>query len=909
MKSDIITYIENEIIYEENEKSIVSELNKLEEYISSLSNLDYSFEMAIDIVKSSEVINNMFNYLYRKNSNELRYLYHNSEYVSVLFMAYTDINNLPLDVFLYGNGSNKNARVLTFDEVKSLIIRMHNGDENARLILYEHNIGLVKRLARYYGNKFNMEYEDLDQQGTIGLLTAIDKYDYTYGYQFSTYAVWRIKQEIRRYCESNRHMISASNDAVQTLAKIRAYRQKAFTETGIYPTDKEVAKGLGISIKRIKDLSNLLYEPISLEQKLSPEDDANEFKDMIADLTYTTEEDSINSVYYKRLNEILDKNLTPKEKDIIKGRMGFYGRIYTLEELGKKYGLTRERIRQIEDGIIKKLRRPSILAELQEKDIPTNVYNTIYLSEYFPKISIAELRYVVEKLPIDKRNIVYRKFDKNLKGCNTLSAKEEATFKNVILNEITSILIGVHIYKKNKTLHDYFPDFTKEQILEAISLLPEMQQDLIFKRFGKNLDELNCVTVQEGNSITGYIRRNLTKILVEGKEIRKVKGVFEYFEGYQKEEVLEAIKKLSLEDQELLYRRYGENLDTYNRLTVENGHYVSHVIIPRIKKVIEGRDLDSKKANNLQDWFPNYTLDELKDAVSKLPTFQRSIIYSKYGKDLTEHFVTDSQTSTTAKSVRRNIQRILDGEPIEFKKSNLSLIEIFKEYTIDEIKTAISRLSEYEQSLLYMKYGENLDDVIAMPNNINQKVLKLVNRLSNNIRKDNGSNLNASLYEIVGVDEDLVDLRVEKLSALDKDALYLYYDNDLSKPADSEIDSKIVTYVQNVVIPKLMMPLAEEYEVLEKIFNIAISIQKMNLLLPYTFNEIIIVVLKNGIVTNYKCDIDYIAKLLKKNPKDIEKALEKIRIKNFKSEEIISNTVSAYILEHVKNNKDKKVNL
>ena len=274
-----------------------------------------------------------------------------------------DVNiNDPVRMYLKEIGR---IPLLSTDEEAEISKRVALDDPEAKRILAESNLRLVVSIAKRYVGR-GLLFLDLIQEGNIGLMKAVEKFDYDKGYKFSTYATWWIRQAITRALADQARTIRVPVHMVETINKMRRVQRQLTLELNREPSEEEIAKKMGVGVDKVREVLKISQEPVSLETPIGEEDDSHLGDFLKDESSLSPEEYTENEILKEEIKEVL-MSLQAREQEVLELRFGLLdGTCHTLEEVGKKFNVTRERIRQIEAKALRKLRHPSRAKKLKD---------------------------------------------------------------------------------------------------------------------------------------------------------------------------------------------------------------------------------------------------------------------------------------------------------------------------------------------------------------------------------------------------------------------------------------------------------------------------------------------------------------------------------------------------------------
>ena len=342
---------------------------KLNEILNQLIE-SYSYKGAIttntlcDVLEKYETTPAQVDYVYKTIAERGIQIIDEAERDKELYeQALSDISlDDPVKMYLKDIGE---VPLLSADDEIELARRIQEGDDEAKKRLSEANLRLVVSIAKRYVGR-GMLFLDLIQEGNIGLMKAVEKFDYQKGFKFSTYATWWIRQAITRAIADQARTIRIPVHMVETINKLTRVSRILLQQLGREPTPAEIAAEMGVSEERVREIQKIAQDPVSLETPIGEDEDSH-LGDFIEDDRAVTPSDSVSTTMLKETLLTVLNSLTPREEKVLRLRYGVDdGRPRTLEEVGKEFNVTRERIRQIEAKALRKLRHPSRSKHLKD---------------------------------------------------------------------------------------------------------------------------------------------------------------------------------------------------------------------------------------------------------------------------------------------------------------------------------------------------------------------------------------------------------------------------------------------------------------------------------------------------------------------------------------------------------------
>lgn len=610
-------------------KGAIAEINKLLDFLKKYR-IILTPNLALDISSNNPILNNILKVIVDNNieiikAGDIDRLFDDPN-ILFLIEIYCSNNNIKtkqdsyLDDSLYDFEEDfitddivqdfiskiRKIPSLSPEKNKELLLKAKDGNINARNKFVYSNMRLVVYVVKKYRSD-KMPFTDLIQEGIIGLMTAIDRFDFSKNCEFSTYACLWIKQAIMRATEKQARTIRVPSYMVQKINRFRRTMLELTKELGCEPSIEEIATRANISIEEAIKLNNLQNDTISLNKKIGDDDGDDELECFIADEQMSVESQVIRNLAASELKKLIQlSSLTEREIKILIWRKGLFGcREKTLEEIGESLKITRERVRQIEEKAIKKLTKTS------KKN---HTFSSSGIYTFFYQYKESEIDWAINQLTHEEKTIILLILNGNfskrkladLYNCDyTLFCKKFNEIVLKIKNLINQQRGGNGIMKKNvskkdKTLYEYLKEYSKDEIDKAIEQLSSDDKTLLKETYGI---DFNCVfsnakiSSLQLNQIFEKIIPKIVELINSSRiKTKKVQSLHSYLGDYSRDDLDAVIKSLPECEQELFYLRFGEDysrLRASKKLTPEEKKIISSEILPKIKKILEGGKQDN----------------------------------------------------------------------------------------------------------------------------------------------------------------------------------------------------------------------------------------------------------------------------------------------------------------------------
>ena len=792
---------------------LIKELHK------HFDNDTFTIDIAIILIQNSDELNNNLKLLVNcdeQNKDLLIQKYFEINELATIINAYFIINNLDISDWL------EIEQIESSNDYNELILKAKDGDLAARNKIVENNIGLVRFVIKKYENRLIIsEYDDLLQEGIIELIKAIEGFDINKKTRFSTYAVMWIKQTILRYLANNEKTIRRPVWIELLIWQVQTAETILCNEKGTC-TPLDIANYLNVSVTKVNNALKLIKEglPTSLDKPLNNESEET-LKDFIAS-DIDIESEIIDQTFDSNIFALVKEYLSDKEYEIICYRFGKYGRIYTLEELGLKYNLTRERIRQIEKKAIKKLSNPYFKNLLYFNDQAYGKVNldifkpsqpiTYHLKEcfydYFTNYSKEEIDYAFKTLSKAQKNLVYQIYGQNLDEFNLVCNTKCIYFEQTIVNILKKTLFLNRV--NNIKILEYFSDYSYDEIIFAINELINPYKNLVYYKYGQKLTNNIDLDYKKASMLFNKIFPLINNYLLLIHKLNN-NSLCDIFSNITLEELKYFVTKLPLNDQILIYKTYGNNLNEKN-YQVNNTMLLGRIINTLTDEINSLIFITLRK--NIYEILNTNNQNEIIEAINRLNENDKKLFYARFSFDITNdyqkylEFINNYLKDDFNELVTFIIPKI---KRIIAKKDNgksKTFYERFDSFTKEQVDTIFNTLTNADKEVIYFRFGPNLDTIYDYTNPLTRnKVEAIIQSMRKDLLKyyytDIDPNNIKSLYDLLRISRENTKIIMNYLSDGEIEDLYTYFGFDLEKPKLLPLNRDFKTYIERVLFPKI----------------------------------------------------------------------------------------------------------
>lgn len=733
---------------------------KLHSFYQLLDQLNYSLsiEDATTLVEYS-LFQNLFSKLFGRNKtiteSQLKKIASDSIHMELLCQVYFDFQNVEIvdDVFENKDTNSKTkTKALTAEEEIELAKRIEAGDIQAQETFLLANEGLVKYTAQKYIHR-GLEFEDLCQEGKIGLIKALSKFDYRRGCKFSAYASYWIHASIRQALADQVKLIRVPKYRIEEFFKINRVRSQMMSELQRDPSLEELAERLKMDEDEIQEILVSIPQTVSFESKVSDEDES-ELGDFYEDEKARFEDDVIQKQFVSELLANSKNVLKEREYQVLVLRFGIEdGCAKTLEEVSKIFAVTRERVRIIEATALRKLRGycnktykcstqanaslPKVekkfkMFDIHEIHFLLTISIFVQLLQMFPEHEqkfYCQLRGIrlLRKSIIPKEDIPLADSQKKYVTImeNDLKYMASEYFRFLKTRKCDECITLQHISKVmiRRSLRFRYANVTQPKIMEAVRKLTPKRRELIFQVHGKDL--CSYTPLKEPSSLLYLAYKDIDNILNGREVIQKKKRsnpLLKLREEYPKitrEQWIQYVKSLFKKQKDAVFLIHGEQLDENQPFPLENyaAVYQSyHRAIQSLRDIAECKRIFIAPKERLLQVLGVKDISIVEEACFKLELFEREIFWEVHGKDFQES--KEISDPLEYQRVIKKLKKILHQKETAFSKLMKAHPEIHMEQWMQYVKT----LSKKQKEAVYLIHGEQLDENNLIPKNSYAKI-------------------------------------------------------------------------------------------------------------------------------------------------------------------------------------------